>query len=384
MGTHARGTRGTRGRPAPPARGRPSSATFPAAVVGTWRAQSWPARILRTFLGSTFVYAGIQKLADPGFLRAGSPTYIGTQLAGFARGSPIGGLLRLLGHAAVPAGVAIALLELAIGLATLAGVAPVSAAIAGAVVNVALLLSATWHVHPYFLGSDSIYAVAWIAYAAMLLEGRKAGLPARRRVAYDPTRRDALRSAIVAAATLFLGGAAAAASRLVPRNAADGLIRGAGPTAGTPSGRRTTSSGPTTTGDGGPPGPRPGGPGPRGRLVARLSDVPVGDGWGSSPPGASPLSWSAWASTTWSRSAGSARTPGARSATTRAPGSSCARATGPSSTPPGGRFPSPARLPSRWTRSRSGSTTRTAPLSPADLGLARKQPAQPADTTGCD
>jgi thiosulfate dehydrogenase (quinone) large subunit len=288
MGTHARGTRGTRGRPARPARGRPSSATFPAAVVGSWRAQSWPARILRTFLGSTFVYAGVQKLADPGFLRAGGPTYIGTQLAGFARGSPIGGLLRLLGHAAVPAGVAIALLELAIGLATLAGVAPVSAAIAGAVVNVALLLSATWHVHPYFLGSDSIYAVAWIAYAAMLLEGRKAGLPARRRVAYDPTRRNALRGGIVAAATLFLGGAAAAASRLVPRNAADGLIRGAGPTAGTPSERRTTSSGPTTTGNGDPPGPRPGGPGPRGRLVARLSDVPVGDAVGFLTPGGEP------------------------------------------------------------------------------------------------
>ena len=33
---------------------------------------------------ATFVYAGIQKLSDPGFLHPGAPTYIGTQLHGFA------------------------------------------------------------------------------------------------------------------------------------------------------------------------------------------------------------------------------------------------------------------------------------------------------------
>ncbi len=43
---------------------------------------------LRLFLGVTFVYAGIQKLSDPGFLHAGAPTYIGTQLHGFAAGTP--------------------------------------------------------------------------------------------------------------------------------------------------------------------------------------------------------------------------------------------------------------------------------------------------------
>ena len=34
---------------------------------------------LRLFLGGTFVYAGIQKLSDPGFLHSEAPTYIGTQ-----------------------------------------------------------------------------------------------------------------------------------------------------------------------------------------------------------------------------------------------------------------------------------------------------------------
>src|SRR6188472_2446970 len=42
---------------------------------------------LRLFLGITFVYAGVQKLSDPGFLHAGAPTYIGTQLHGFASGT---------------------------------------------------------------------------------------------------------------------------------------------------------------------------------------------------------------------------------------------------------------------------------------------------------
>ena len=49
---------------------------------------------LRLFLGVTFVYAGIQKLTDPGFLHPGAPTYIGTQLHGFAAGTPGGFLLR--------------------------------------------------------------------------------------------------------------------------------------------------------------------------------------------------------------------------------------------------------------------------------------------------
>ncbi|MFL5796510.1 MAG: Rieske 2Fe-2S domain-containing protein [Actinomycetota bacterium] len=287
MGSHSRRTRNHRGTPLPArqpaAPPRPAPDTFPAAVAESWRAQSWPARILRAFLGSTFVYAGIQKLADPGFLHSGSPTYIGTQLAGFARGSPIGGLLRVLGHAAVPFGIAIALVELAIGLATLAGVAPLTAAIAGAVVNLALLLSATWHVHPYFLGSDSIYAVAWIAYAGMIVERSAAPVP--RRSGYDPTRRDVLRGGIVGAATVFLGGAAAAASRLRPRGTSDGLVRGTG---ASPLGG---SRGPRGTGASPPPAsPSPSRPQAvtKARLVAHLRDVPVGDAVGFAGPNGQP------------------------------------------------------------------------------------------------
>src|SRR3954471_9485125 len=46
----------------------------------------------------TFVYAGLQKFLDPGFLHAGSPTYIGTQLQGFARATPAAPLMQVLSH----------------------------------------------------------------------------------------------------------------------------------------------------------------------------------------------------------------------------------------------------------------------------------------------
>ncbi len=80
---------------------------------------------VRLFLGVTFVYAGYQKLSDPGFLTPGSATYIGTQLHAFATGTPGGFLLRWF---ALPfpraAGVGVALAEIAIGLLTTAGLLP--------------------------------------------------------------------------------------------------------------------------------------------------------------------------------------------------------------------------------------------------------------------
>jgi uncharacterized membrane protein YphA (DoxX/SURF4 family) len=47
----------------------------------------WSIRILRAFLGVTFVFAGVQKFLDPNFFRSGGGDYIGTQLAGFAAGT---------------------------------------------------------------------------------------------------------------------------------------------------------------------------------------------------------------------------------------------------------------------------------------------------------
>lgn len=118
---------------------------------------------LRLFLGATFAYAGLQKIADPGFLQPGASTYIGTQLQGFAAHSPIGFLIQIF---ALPVpqltGIGVIAAELVIGLIVLCGLATRWAAAAGAVLSLVLFLTASWSVQPYFLGSDSIYAVAWI------------------------------------------------------------------------------------------------------------------------------------------------------------------------------------------------------------------------------
>src|SRR5438874_12241228 len=110
---------------------------------------------LRLFLGVTFIYAGVQKLSDPGFLHKGAPTYVGTQLHGFANGTPGGFLLRAL---AIPhptlAGVGVALFELFVGLLALAGLLTRWASAAGLALNLLLFLTASWHSSPYFPGPD--------------------------------------------------------------------------------------------------------------------------------------------------------------------------------------------------------------------------------------
>jgi thiosulfate dehydrogenase [quinone] large subunit len=120
---------------------------------------------LRLFLGLTFVYGGIQKLSDPGYLHPGAPTYIGTQLHGFANGTPGGFLLRAF---AIPhprlAGVAVALVEIAIGLLVTTGVLTRPAATVGLALNLLLFLTNSWHTYPYFLGSDIVFVFAWLPF----------------------------------------------------------------------------------------------------------------------------------------------------------------------------------------------------------------------------
>ncbi|HEX2016563.1 MAG TPA: Rieske 2Fe-2S domain-containing protein [Solirubrobacteraceae bacterium] len=120
---------------------------------------------LRLFLGVTFLYGGIQKLSDPGYLHPGAPTYIGTQLHGFAHATPGGFILRAL---AIPhpvlAGVGVALAEIAIGLLATAGLWTRAAAAAGLALNLLLLATNSWHTYPYFLGSDIVFVFAWLPF----------------------------------------------------------------------------------------------------------------------------------------------------------------------------------------------------------------------------
>jgi thiosulfate dehydrogenase [quinone] large subunit len=125
----------------------------------------WALFPVRLFLGLTFIYGGVQKLSDPGFLHPGAPTYIGTQLRGFAHGAPGGFLLRAF---AIPhpglAGVGVALVEIAIGLLVTTGVLTRPAAAVGLALNLLLFLTNSWHAYPYFLGSDIVFVFAWLPF----------------------------------------------------------------------------------------------------------------------------------------------------------------------------------------------------------------------------
>src|SRR3954447_9324273 len=187
------------------------SSSFPAGVVASWREQPLALAVLRAFLGVTFLYAGAQKFADPTFFDSSSPQWIGAQLHGFAQSSPLRPVLLVLAHVPTLSGLAIALLEMGIGIATILGIVRIAAAAAGFAVSVLLWLSATWNVHPYFLGSDSIYAVAWFALLVGILESRRdrdltATAPPLTRS--GPARRDLLRGGAVAAASILIGAVA--------------------------------------------------------------------------------------------------------------------------------------------------------------------------------
>jgi thiosulfate dehydrogenase (quinone) large subunit len=227
----------------------------------------WSIRLLRAFLGGTFLFAGIQKFLDPNFLRPGGGDYIGTQLTGFANGTPVAPLMRVLAQAPVLTGVGIALLEIAIGLGTLLGVAMFAASIAGLTVNSILWLSATWHTHPYFLGSDSIYAVAWLALALAIVEierdrvGHVAG-PIER--IDGVTRREFTRGGLVAAVAVMVGVVAKAMAGPAPSSRLGGLAvhaRSSGSGASSP-----PSSSPTA----------PASPATQGRVLTTLDRLPVG------------------------------------------------------------------------------------------------------------
>jgi len=141
--------------------------------MGKWRSQSWAVRILRLWLGVTFTYAGLYKALDGGFLDSHSTTYIGKQLAGFARTSPISPIMQKMIEHATLVGFGTIVLELAIGLATLLGFIEFYAAIGGAGLSFMLWLTASWGTSPYFLASDSAYLVLWLTLAFLIAPNMK-------------------------------------------------------------------------------------------------------------------------------------------------------------------------------------------------------------------
>jgi thiosulfate dehydrogenase [quinone] large subunit len=252
-----------------------------------------PGRVLlplRAFLGFTFCFAGLQKLANPRFFDAADPASIQAQLAGAARRSPVHALISPLTHVAVPLGILIALGELAVGVGTLLGLRARLAAAGGLALSLMLFLTVSFHSAPYYTGADIVFAFAWtpllLAGSGSVLSldaaikdwaGQQAAAArrqARRRsgtAAPEVRRREvvlrSMTTAAVAAGTLVIGGLAAGLGRL-----AGGTAGKAGPSS------LPSATAPVPTAPAGPSSssaPKPGKT-PSGTAIGPAADVPVG------------------------------------------------------------------------------------------------------------
>jgi thiosulfate dehydrogenase [quinone] large subunit len=144
----------------------------PTGILSFWRFSAPPPRALalagwallplRAFLGVTFTFAGLQKLANPDFFNAASPSGIHAQLVASEHFSPLGGLLGHLVGVATPIGILIALSEIAVGVGTLLGLLAPVAAVGGLLLSLTLFLTVSWNASPYYTGADIVFFFAWI------------------------------------------------------------------------------------------------------------------------------------------------------------------------------------------------------------------------------
>ena len=242
-------------------------------------ATGWYLLPLRVFLGVTFLYAGLQKLANPDFFKNSSPVSIHAQLVGATHTSPIGSLLGHLTGAASVIGALIAIAEVAIGAGALFGLLTRVAAVGGMLVSFSLFLAISFHSRPYFTGSDIVFVFAWApvvlagAAGAPALDTWLAGQTGGADTASDATREGAVsRGAIIgifAASTAVLIGAVVGFGRVFAssktENAGGPTVTTGAPT--TPGAPTTTAPGATTTTTAAPP---------KGKAIGPASQVPVG------------------------------------------------------------------------------------------------------------
>ena len=197
----------------------------------------WLLLPLRLFLGVTFSYAGLQKLANPAYLDPHSPTSVTSQMRALRHTSPIGALLQVTTHAPTLVGLLIAFGELAVGVGTLAAFSLRLAATGGTLLSLTFFLTVSWNTTPYYYGSDIVFVFAWLTilgvgdtgvlslHAWVTQHARQP--PPRARGVRRPTaaeldRRAVMRSGLTAAllggATLALGGVTAALGRAAGRS----------------------------------------------------------------------------------------------------------------------------------------------------------------------
>ena len=187
----------------------------------SWRNQAPALRVMRLWLGITWIYAGWDKASDPGFLEAGSSTYMGTQLSGFSTHSPLGFAFNPLIEYATVVGGFVIISEFAIGLATLLWVAPRLAAFGGFLMSLGLWLADTFHVSPYFLASNTAYAVLWLSYLLLLIGNGK-----RKVFTMSLERRSVLRVGITGALAVAFAGAGRFFAKAAPATSTSAAGKG--------------------------------------------------------------------------------------------------------------------------------------------------------------
>src|SRR5580658_9357300 len=124
----------------------------------------WALLPLRAFIGGTFLFAGLQKLANPTFWSAANPAGIKAQLEASARVSPVHAILSHLISLSTPIGVSIAIAEVAVGIGVLVGLWTRLAAVGGALLSLTLFLTVSFHAAPYYTGADIVFFFTWMPF----------------------------------------------------------------------------------------------------------------------------------------------------------------------------------------------------------------------------
>lgn len=244
----------------------------PAWLVGpNWAEQGfrqpgWLILPLRAFLAVTFIYASLQKLANPTYLDPHNRSSVVGQMHTLRHSSPIGPLLSLSLHAPTLVGLMIAFGELAVGVGILLGLFTRLVALGGMALSLTFLLTVSWNTTPYYYGSDVVFMFAWTVFAGLgaasvfsldaLYAQRAASSPRGRPIpAADMARRELLMKgraaafiAVVAAAT---GGFTALVGRAVGGTKSNKQLGALGrrrttPAAATPSASASSAKAPGT------------------------------------------------------------------------------------------------------------------------------------------
>ena len=141
---------------------RPVLTRFLGPPLAAAAVSAWALLPLRIFLGLTFIDAGAGKLLSPAYFGAG-PKSFAALAEGYAKGSPIGGPLRavVLAHP-YPFALLLAVMELAVGICALIGLASRLTAGVGLALSVTFYLTASWQVRPFFYGADLPFAAGWL------------------------------------------------------------------------------------------------------------------------------------------------------------------------------------------------------------------------------